>query len=111
MLEGEHSDLSTITEDRRALLTAARVREEEALADLAVARERLAGQDVVIWDLRNAPWQVQEVATQSSKQLGKVLSVRDEASSHGYLKDLDRLRTSSSTLNVVQWHWRCICGL
>lgn len=42
MLEEECSALSAIVEDRGTLLSTARIREEEALADLGVAYKRIA---------------------------------------------------------------------
>lgn len=94
MLDGEHSNLSAIEKDRVVLLVAARVHQEKALADLIIIRERIVGQDLVIRDLRNNLWQVQEVATRLSKQLGKALSACpscNEAWSHWYLEGLDRI--------------------
>lgn len=67
MLEKEHSNLSAIVEGRGALLSGARIREDEALAKLGTTCKRMVAQDVVIWDLQGDLSQVQEVATQSSE--------------------------------------------
>lgn len=53
LLEGECSSLSTALKDRECMLSAARVREKEALKELGVAQRRIITQDMVIKDLRS----------------------------------------------------------
>lgn len=70
----------------------ARIREEEVLTKLGVEQKRIIAQDVVIWDLWSDLLEVQEVPTCLSEQLGWAPYIQDDAWSHGYLEDLERMR-------------------